>query len=122
EPVSAAGEDQRLGARVEERVAQLLEAPRVIAGEKAEMALEDAFAGARLESDVLQRPGASLEALLVERARGSDHRDAVAGAQSGRTGHCAMVVLPHGARTKRVSGALPEAAQERGDGAERPAR
>jgi len=58
ETVSAAGKDQRLGARVEERVAQLLETPRVVTGEEAEMALEDAFAVARLEPDVLQGPGA----------------------------------------------------------------
>src|SRR5204862_538805 len=82
------------------------EAPLVVAREIALVSLEDALAEPRLETDVLQRADAALEAFLVERAGGRDYRDSVAGSERGRTRHAAMLARPSGTCTqgKRLAG------------------
>src|SRR5438874_2693268 len=106
QPVTAARQDQRLDARVLQGMAKLLEAPLVVAREIALVSLEDALAEPRLETDVLQRADAALEAFLVERAGGRDYRDSVAGSERGRTRHAAMLARPSGTCTqgKRLAG------------------
>src|SRR5205085_11128564 len=106
--VAAARQDQRLGARVLQGMAKLVEPPLVVAREIAEVAVEDALAVPRLEADVLQGADAALEAFLVERAGRRDYRDSVAGPERGRTRHPLMLAYPRA--RGREENALPACA------------
>src|SRR2546426_10393825 len=75
EPVTAAGEDQRLGVAAE-RVLELALAPRIVSREMAGPR-EDLFPEARLEANAPQRLDAALEALAIESARGGDDIDRI---------------------------------------------
>ena len=75
EPVTAAGEDQRLGVAAE-RVLELALAPRIVSREMARPG-KDLLPEAGLEADAAQRLDAALEALAIEPARGGDDVDRV---------------------------------------------